>query len=80
MSCPTCGCSCCQPIDIGHMGFIDTPIFFGRDRMLVVDLAEPERPLAEAIEMIARKAMAYGDDDGRPFHQRLNRKPWERRA
>jgi hypothetical protein len=32
----------------------------------------------DEMEALARKAMAQ--DDRRPFHQRLNRKPWERRS
>lgn len=77
MPCPTCGCNCGQEIT-WSTHFMPFPM--RADRVMVVDIAEPERPLAEAIEMIARKAMAHGGDDGRPFHQRLNRKAWERRA
>ena len=74
MPCPTCGCTCCDRILAVEpiMVFAGIGALAGRfvvlnpdDHRVIFD-AEPERPLAAELEMLARKAMAHGGSDGRP--------------
>ena len=89
MSCPICGCARCQgtaccpvvlvdggPHIAGMIGRFGQHLFGERlERFSVADVAEPAA-MMELIEPVLRKSATL--DGGRPFHQRLNRKPWER--